>query len=87
MFQYPRKRFSDGGIEVSMVAFQAVDPGSIPGHRKIKILIQFGLVFLKKKQSSLPGIEPGIFCFPSLTDRRQTRYPLRHRPLQVPQGS
>ena len=24
---------SDGGIEVSMVAFQAVDPGSIPGHR------------------------------------------------------
>ena len=25
---------SDGGIEVSMVAFQAVDPGSIPGHRK-----------------------------------------------------
>ncbi|EFX60951.1 hypothetical protein DAPPUDRAFT_274929 [Daphnia pulex] len=23
----------DGGIEVSMVAFQAVDPGSIPGHR------------------------------------------------------
>ena len=26
---------SDGGIEVSMVAFQAVDPGSIPGHRKL----------------------------------------------------
>ena len=24
---------SDGGIVVSMVAFQAVDPGSIPGHR------------------------------------------------------
>ena len=24
---------SDGGIMVSMVAFQAVDPGSIPGHR------------------------------------------------------
>ena len=23
----------DGGIVVSMVAFQAVDPGSIPGHR------------------------------------------------------
>ena len=23
----------DGGIMVSMVAFQAVDPGSIPGHR------------------------------------------------------
>ena len=25
----------DGGIVVSMVAFQAVDPGSIPGHRSI----------------------------------------------------
>ena len=25
----------DGGIVVSMVAFQAVDPGSIPGHRNI----------------------------------------------------
>ena len=27
---------SDGGIVVSMVAFQAVDPGSIPGHRTFK---------------------------------------------------
>jgi hypothetical protein len=27
---------SDGGIEVSMVAFQAVDPGSIPGHRSVE---------------------------------------------------
>jgi hypothetical protein len=53
VFQYPRQRFSDGGIEVSMVAFQAVDPGSIPGHRKIEILIQFGLVFLRQK-----AIEP-----------------------------
>ena len=25
---------SDGGIVVSIAAFQAVDPGSIPGHRK-----------------------------------------------------
>ena len=24
---------SDGGIVVSIAAFQAVDPGSIPGHR------------------------------------------------------
>ena len=24
---------SDGGVMVSIVAFQAVDPGSIPGHR------------------------------------------------------
>ena len=23
----------DGGVMVSIVAFQAVDPGSIPGHR------------------------------------------------------
>ena len=29
---------SDGGIMVSMVAFQAVDPGSIPGHRILHIL-------------------------------------------------
>ena len=55
MFQYPRKRFSDGGIEVSMVAFQAVDPGSIPGHRKIKILMEFGLVFLKKSNRAYQG--------------------------------
>ena len=25
---------SDGGIVVSIAAFQAVDPGSIPGHRR-----------------------------------------------------
>ncbi|RLU23429.1 hypothetical protein DMN91_003633 [Ooceraea biroi] len=24
----------DGGVMVSIVAFQAVDPGSIPGHRR-----------------------------------------------------
>ena len=28
-----RKSLSDGGIVVSIAAFQAVDPGSIPGHR------------------------------------------------------
>ena len=27
--------WSDGGIMVSIAAFQAVDPGSIPGHRII----------------------------------------------------
>ncbi|KAF2350636.1 hypothetical protein FHG87_018609, partial [Trinorchestia longiramus] len=26
---------SDGGIVVSIAAFQAVDPGSIPGHRNV----------------------------------------------------
>ena len=72
-------RTSDGGIEVSMVAFQAVDPGSIPGHRNFNWIWSCFL----QKESSLPGIEPGIFCFPSLSDRRQTRYPLRHRPRKV----
>ena len=38
-----------------MVAFQAVDPGSIPGHRKNKILIQFGLVFFKKSNRAYQG--------------------------------
>ena len=32
---------SDGGIEVSMVAFQAVDPGSIPGHRKLNFFFVY----------------------------------------------
>lgn len=27
----------DGGIVVSIAAFQAVDPGSIPGHRNMLI--------------------------------------------------
>ena len=30
-----------------------------------------------------PKIEPGIFCFQSINDRRQTQYPLRHRPLFI----
>ena len=29
---------SDGGVMVSIVAFQAVDPGSIPGHRTLFLL-------------------------------------------------
>ena len=29
------KTRSVGGVMVSIVAFQAVDPGSIPGHRKL----------------------------------------------------
>lgn len=28
--------FSVGGVKVSIVAFQAIDPGSIPGWRKFK---------------------------------------------------
>ena len=31
----------DGGVMVSMVAFQAVDPGSIPGHRTFCFLFFF----------------------------------------------
>ena len=38
-----------------MVAFQAVDPGSIPGHRKCLFLTLFG--DLMCKNSSLPEIE------------------------------
>ena len=35
---------SVGGVMVSMVAFQAVDPGSIPGRRKffVKIFFRIG---------------------------------------------
>ena len=42
---------SDGGVMVSIVAFQAVDPGSIPGHR---ILLKDFSKFLnfKKKQEN-----------------------------------
>ena len=29
----------DGGVMVSIVAFQAVDPGSIPGHRTFFFLV------------------------------------------------
>ena len=44
---------SDGGIMVSIAAFQAVDPGSIPGRRN------FVFSFYLKKNIPLPGIEPG----------------------------
>ena len=42
--------FSDGGIMVSMVAFQAVDPGSIPGHR---ILLFHQLIIFKQLKLSV----------------------------------
>ena len=32
---------SDGGIMVSIAAFQAVDPGSIPGRRSYFLLLTF----------------------------------------------
>ena len=33
-------RAGDGGVMVSIVAFQAVDPGSIPGHRTFFLLLK-----------------------------------------------
>ena len=47
------KQKSVGGIMVSIAAFQAVDPGSIPGRR---IFFWFFVLFEK---IPLPGIEPG----------------------------
>lgn len=35
----------DGGVMVSIVAFQAVDPGSIPGHRRI-IFARINIFFI-----------------------------------------
>ena len=32
---------SVGGVKVSMVAFQAVDPGSIPGRRSVLFLAEY----------------------------------------------
>ena len=43
-----------GGIMVSIAAFQAVDPGSIPGRRKFFVFVLF-----EEKNIPLPGIEPG----------------------------
>ena len=42
------KTISDVGIVVSIAAFQAVDPGSIPGHR---IDYHFSFFFSYQKQS------------------------------------
>ena len=35
LLHFQRKQQGDGGVMVSIVAFQAVDPGSIPGHRTL----------------------------------------------------
>ena len=47
-FLYPSIHYifpsSDVGIVVSIAAFQAVDPGSIPGHRKIIFFCNFEFV-------------------------------------------
>ena len=50
---------SVGGIVVSIAAFQAVDPGSIPGQRKVVFLFFFFLRFLMNYTGAI------IFCLPS----------------------
>ena len=46
----PNKQHSycDGGVMVSIVAFQAIDPGSIPGHRRVYFFILLIFIFLFK---------------------------------------
>ena len=44
----------DGGIVVSIVAFQAIDPGSIPGHRKTTFFYLLKLrIFLRSTKNRL----------------------------------
>ena len=64
---------SVGGIMVSIAAFQAVDPGSIPGRRNIfsfffqahkpanYAVLHLNIAFKESQNKSfpLPGIEPG----------------------------
>ena len=40
--KFLRVFYSVGGVKVSIVASQAIDPGSIPGRRKFLISIIFG---------------------------------------------
>ena len=60
-----RLQLSVGGIVVSIAAFQAVDPGSIPGHRMLNLFdlnFDFRIVsFLKRKG------ENSKISFPALT--------------------
>ena len=39
---YLHPKICDGGVMVSIVAFQAIDPGSIPGHRRNSFFGDFG---------------------------------------------
>jgi hypothetical protein len=52
---------SVAGVMVSIVAFQAVDPGSIPGPRTLFFFFFFFcLLTLKKKSKVLPRLELGF---------------------------
>ena len=44
----------DVGIVVSIAAFQAVDPGSIPGHRNATFLFLFTVHFVSRKHQDNP---------------------------------
>ena len=44
-----RLQLSVGGIVVSIAAFQAVDPGSIPGHRNATFLFLLTVHFVSRK--------------------------------------
>jgi len=66
-FLLPMQIPCDGGVKVSIVAFQAVDPGSIPGHRIPSFLIKLNFKSIRnfiKKHISLPSKLPGtVFKF------------------------
>ena len=60
VLQYSDLPVSVGGIMVSIAAFQAVDPGSIPGRRRTFSYNFYGEASKNKlKIFPLPGIEPG----------------------------
>ena len=47
--------YSVGGIMVSIAAFQAVDPGSIPGRRNEYFNFQIDFSFFQKEMGILSG--------------------------------
>jgi hypothetical protein len=47
------KAKSDGGIMVSIAAFQAVDPGSIPGHRIFFLLLVIDVCIWNQTKTNL----------------------------------
>ena len=61
-----RHYIGDGGIVVSMDAFQAVDPGSIPGHR----IGSFVFDHLKYVYLQVP-ILPRLLLFIKITSRKK----------------
>ena len=66
------KSSSVGGVKVSMVAFQAVDPGSIPGWRTFLSTVCI------QRQSSLPpsNSQPTHWIFPLQTETQANKRPV-----------